>query len=86
MISKLCFTGVLAEDRPACNMQHEEPMEVYEWQVLPFGTTCSPCCATYALQHNVKDNQVGQKDVLTSVSQSYYLDNCLQSFTNEEQA
>lgn len=67
-------------------MQREEPVEVYEWQVLPFGTTCSPCCATYALQCHVRDNQVGQEDVLTSVLQSFYVDNCLQSFPTEEQA
>lgn len=33
-----------------------EPPAVYEWQVLPFGTTCSPCCATFALQRHVIDN------------------------------
>lgn len=25
-------------------------MDVFEWQVLHFRTTCSPCCVTYALQ------------------------------------
>lgn len=34
----------------------------------------------------MKDNQVGQEDVLTSVLQSFYVDNCLQSFPNKEQA
>ena len=37
---------LLAEDRSylrfICrDMRREEPAEVYEWQVLPFGTTCS---------------------------------------------
>lgn len=55
-------------------------------QVLPFGTTCSPCCATYALQQYVINNQGGQENVLTSVLQSFYVDKCLQSFHTEEQA
>ncbi|KAE8278171.1 hypothetical protein D5F01_LYC23759 [Larimichthys crocea] len=80
---------LLAEDRPLLrfiwrNMQREEPAKVYEWQVLPFGTTCSPCCATYALQRHVKDG--GEEDIETSVLQSFYVDNCLQSFPTEGQA
>lgn len=31
------------------DMQRTEEPRIYEWQVLPFGTTCSPCCAIYAL-------------------------------------
>lgn len=30
------------------NMNHNQPPGVFEWQVLPFRTICSPCCATYA--------------------------------------
>ncbi|KAE8278169.1 hypothetical protein D5F01_LYC23757 [Larimichthys crocea] len=80
---------LLAEDRPLLrfiwrHMQREEPAKVYEWQVLPFGTTCSPCCATYALQRHVKDG--GEEDIETSVLQSFYVDNCLQSFPTEGQA
>lgn len=56
----------------------EEPT-VYEWQVSPFGTTCSPCCATYALQQHVQDNKVGNEDILESIEQALYLDNCLQT-------
>lgn len=77
------------EDRPFLrfiwrDMKCKESVEVYEWQVLPFGTTCSPCCATYALQRHVRDE--GEEDVKTSVLQSFYVDNCLQSFPTEEQA
>jgi len=43
----------IPEDRPLlqflpCVMQRDNPPSVYEWQGLPFRTTCSPCCATYA--------------------------------------
>ncbi|KAJ8009554.1 hypothetical protein DPEC_G00090090 [Dallia pectoralis] len=41
---------LLPEDRPLLRFlwrqEKEEPPDVFEWQVLPFGTTCSPCCAT----------------------------------------
>ncbi|XP_022079226.1 uncharacterized protein LOC110973069 [Acanthaster planci] len=52
-----------------------EPEEL-EWNVLPFGTTCSPCCASFALQKHVRDN-VGDPDVLRSVLEAFYVDNCL---------
>lgn len=57
-----------------------EPPAVYEWQVLPFGTTCSPCCATFALQRHVNDNSQPDEDVRRSVERCFYVDNCLQSF------
>ncbi|KAK7915538.1 hypothetical protein WMY93_011299 [Mugilogobius chulae] len=38
------------------NLQTEKPPSIYVWQVLPFGTTCSPCCATFALQKHVFDH------------------------------
>lgn len=46
---------LLTEDKPLLrylwrDMKVDHPPDVYQWQVLPFGTTCSPCCATYALQ------------------------------------
>lgn len=56
----------------------EEPT-VYERQVLPFSTTCSPCCATYVLQQHVQDNKAGNEDILESIEQAFYVDNCLQS-------
>ncbi|KAK0138068.1 hypothetical protein N1851_025731 [Merluccius polli] len=37
------------------DLKANEPPRVFEWQVLPFGTTCSPCCATYALHRHVID-------------------------------
>lgn len=54
---------LLVEDRPLFhflwrNMQRDEPVEVYEWQVLPVGTTGSPCCAIYTLQCHIRDSAI----------------------------
>ncbi|KAK7930869.1 hypothetical protein WMY93_007264 [Mugilogobius chulae] len=68
------------------NMEREAPVDVYEWQVLPFGTTSSPCCAIYAVQRHVRDHQPGYEDVLSSVLESFYVDICLQSFPTEKDA
>jgi len=73
---------LLPEDRSLLrflwrNMQSTNPPDIYEWQVLPFGTVCSPCCATYALQRHVHDHQEGYEDIASSVLQSFYVDNCL---------
>lgn len=54
---------------------------MYEWQVLPFGTTCSPCCATFALQNHVTDHSQSEEDVYAVIHNSFYVDNCLQSLT-----
>ncbi len=59
---------------------------VYDWQVLPFGTTCSPCCAVFALQKHILDNSKPGDDIRNSVLKSFYVDNCLQSFTSVEEA
>lgn len=56
-------------------MKQDEPASVYEWQVLAFDTTCSPCCAIYALQHHVKNLLPGNEDGL----QPFYVENCLHS-------
>lgn len=75
---------LLPEDRPLLrfvwrNLQQDEPPAVYEWQVLPFGTTCSPCCAVFALQHHTRENTQPGDEVRTSVERCFYVDNCLQS-------
>lgn len=38
----------------------QEP-SVYEWQVLPFGITCSPCCPSYAVHKHVQDHCDGMR-------------------------
>lgn len=61
------------------DLLRETQPNVYEWQVLPFGTTCSPCCATYALQkHVIKQSQL--EDVCKAIQQHFYVANWLQSF------
>ncbi|XP_019218180.1 uncharacterized protein LOC109203254 [Oreochromis niloticus] len=82
---------LLPEDRPLLrflwrSMRKDEEPSVYEWQVLPFGTTCSPCCATYALQRHVRDNRQGNEDILDTVERAFYVDNCLHSLQLAEEA
>ncbi|XP_013856498.1 uncharacterized protein LOC106512424, partial [Austrofundulus limnaeus] len=60
--------------------------DVYEWRVLPFGTTCSPCCATFALQRHVKEHQDTHEDIYESVHTAFYVDNCLQSLSDPQEA
>lgn len=60
------------------------PPTVYEWQVLPFGTTSSPCCAIYVLQR-IKDTQADEY-ITHSIHNCFYVDNCLQSVPTPEEA
>ncbi|KAL0199202.1 hypothetical protein M9458_007742, partial [Cirrhinus mrigala] len=82
---------LLPEDQPLLrflwrDMERDRVPDIYEWRVLPFGTTCSPCCATYALQRHVRDKADGNEEVAESVQQSFYVDNCLQSLQSQHQA
>ncbi|KAF7647360.1 hypothetical protein LDENG_00173590 [Lucifuga dentata] len=62
-------------------MWREEEPTIYEWQVLPFGTTCSPCYTIYALQcHLQKRTTLG--DTLECL---FYVDNCLYSIPTPEE-
>ncbi|XP_049330100.1 uncharacterized protein LOC111189521 [Astyanax mexicanus] len=67
------------------NLRKEDAPDVYQWQVLPFGTTCSPCCAIFALQKHIRDH-VDQEDTVKSIEQSFYVDNCLKSLPTTEEA
>ena len=67
-------------------MKRDTPPEVHEWQVLPFGMTCSPCCAIYALQRHAQSLAAEHPDVQTSVLSAFYVDNCLQSLSSVPEA
>eukprot|EP00063_Salmo_salar_P073595 XP_014048430.1 PREDICTED: uncharacterized protein LOC106601054 [Salmo salar] len=60
-------------------MERDAEPTIYEWQVLPFGTTCSPCCAIYALQRHAQEHPDSDPEVWDSVENAFYVDNCLQS-------
>lgn len=82
---------LLPEDWPLLrflwqDLKREEPPKVYEWRVLPFGTTSSPCCAIFALQKHTLDHSQPGEDVQEAVLKSFYMDNCLQSLSSEEEA
>ena len=82
---------LLPEDRPLLrflwhDLKVDEPTRVFEWQVLPFGTTCSPCCATYALQRHVTDHCQPEDILRFSVDHCFYVDNCLQHVRTPEEA
>ncbi|XP_039539859.1 uncharacterized protein LOC120487658 [Pimephales promelas] len=61
------------------DLKTDEQPSVYQWEVLPFGTTCSPCCAIFALQKHVNESSQPGENVRHSVEQCFYVDNCLQS-------
>lgn len=76
---------LLPEDRPRLQFlwrhtQIDSSPNVYEWQVLPFGSTCSACYATYTLQKHVTDHSQSGDDVCDAVEKYFYVDNWLQSF------
>ncbi|KAM7011924.1 uncharacterized protein LKV04_021781 [Tautogolabrus adspersus] len=82
---------LLPEDRPLLrflwrDLNREDPPDVYEWQVLPFGTTCSPCCAIYAVQRHAQAHQDHSGTVAETVLQSFYVDNCLHSLPCPQEA
>ncbi|XP_046556736.1 uncharacterized protein LOC124265959 [Haliotis rubra] len=68
------------------NLQRDREPDIYEWKVLPFGTTCSPCCATFALRKHAIDNQTEYPEIAQSILQSFYVDNCLESVSNVTEA
>ncbi|XP_056336224.1 uncharacterized protein LOC130247068 [Danio aesculapii] len=82
---------LLPEDKPLLrflwrDLKREELPKVYEWQVFPFGTTCSPCCATYALQRHIVDHSQQGDNVRHSLERCFYVDNWLQSVATPDEA
>ncbi|XP_024116604.1 uncharacterized protein LOC112138277, partial [Oryzias melastigma] len=82
---------LLPEDKPLLrfiwrNREKGDVPQMYEWQVLPFGTTCSPCCATFALQHHVLSQSTAESKEWFSVERCFYVDNCLQSLSSAQEA
>lgn len=82
---------LLPEDHPLLHfhwrdLKKEQPPSAYEWQVVPFGKTCSPYCATYAVQKHVTDNSQPGKAVHFSVEKCFYINNCLLSFPTTDAA
>ncbi|CAM4734302.1 unnamed protein product [Leuciscus chuanchicus] len=82
---------LLPEDKPLLrflwrNLQRDTPVGVFEWQVLPFGTTCSPCCATFSVLKHFQENTVPGEDTRVAVEKHFYVDNFLQSVTSTDKA
>ncbi|XP_038071933.1 uncharacterized protein LOC119740637 [Patiria miniata] len=82
---------LLPEDRPLFrflwrNLKVEAEPQIHEWQVLPFGSTCSPCCATFALRKHASDHKEQYPEVAESVDKSFYVDNCLDSLPSSREA
>lgn len=82
---------LLPEDRTLLrflwrDLKTEEPPSIFPWYILPFGSTCSPCCATFALQKHVFDHSQPGEDVQVSMEKSLYVDNCLESLPSVEEA
>ncbi len=89
MFHQICL---LPADKPVLrfiwrDMKRTEEPKIYEWQVLPFGTTCSPCCAIYALQRHVQHTSESSNHLVDFVEQSFYGDVfCLRSTHSKEEA
>lgn len=64
----------------------DEAPWTFEWLVLPFGTTSSPCCAIYALQHHTRQHPLTDEEIRISVERCFYIDNCLQSLLTADAA
>ena len=64
-----------------------KPLEVYQMNVHLFGAVSSPSIANFALQQTGKDNSGKfSVDVLDTIKQSFYVDDCLKSVPSIKQA
>ena len=63
------------------------PPARYRMKVHVFGAASSPACATYALQQTAKDNDLlSSQDVIDTVLENFYMDDCLKSVDSVEEA
>ena len=64
----------------------ESPLE-YRMKVHLFGAVSSPSCANYALRRTADDNvQNFPPEVISTVKNNFYVDDCLKSMASEEAA
>lgn len=64
---------------------NQEPEE-YRMTAHLFGAVSSPSCASYALQKTAEDNGAHfSPDVVKTVGQNFYADDCLKSLPSEEE-
>ena len=64
----------------------ESPLE-YRMKVHLFGAVSSPSCANYALRRTADDNvQNFPPEVISTVKNNFYVDDCLKSMASEEEA
>ncbi len=65
----------------------EKEVSTYRMIVHLFGAVSSPSCACYALRQTAKDNQsLFSADVIKTVFESFYVDDCLKGVSSEEVA
>nr|CAB3263162.1 uncharacterized protein LOC104265735 [Phallusia mammillata] len=63
-----------------------EPVD-YQMLVHIFGAASSPCCAGYCLQKTAEDNKEKfSSEAVSTVKQNFYVDDCLKSVRNEDDA
>ncbi|KAK7906758.1 hypothetical protein WMY93_015370 [Mugilogobius chulae] len=64
----------------------KEPEE-YRMSVHLFGAVSSPSCSNYALRRTADDNALEfSEDVINTVKENFYVDDCLKSTATEEEA
>ena len=64
-----------------------EPPQECRMKVYLFGAVCSPTCANFALRKTVEDNESKYPTGITeAVFNNFYVDDCLASRENEEEA
>lgn len=83
------WVGLRAEDRCAQRFLWEEregETIVYQMNVLPFGTTCSPSLAQYVRNENATRFQEQYPEAAEAIVELTYVDDYLHSFNSNEEA